>query len=302
MLGRIGYRIAQLIGRARPVVAVLRIDGPLMPAERLRGGLSFEALRPRIEAAFRMPGLKAVAVVVNSPGGTPVQAALIMRHLRRLATRHHVPILAFVEDVAASGGYLVTLAADEIFAHPASLVGSIGVVSTGFGFDRAIARLGIERRVHASAPAKTRLDPFLPERAEDVAWLAGLQQRLHDWFRHEVEERRGRRLKKEKAEILFSGDVWLAEDARALGLIDGVGELEDVLRARFGRDVRLRSVPMRRRRVGDLLRPVFSGGARSRGSWGAGTRENRAQETAAALVPEILTALETEAFWRRLGL
>ncbi len=302
MLGRIGYRIAQLFGRARPVVAVLRVDGPLMPAERLRGGLSFEALRPRIEAAFRMAGLRAVALVVNSPGGTPVQAALIMRHLRRLATRHHVPLLAFIEDVAASGGYLVALAADEIFAHPASLVGSIGVVSAGFGFDRAIARVGIERRVHASAPAKMRLDPFLPEREEDVAWLAGLQRRLHDWFRREVEKRRGRRLKETKADLLFSGDVWLAEEAHSLGLIDGIGVLEEVLRARFGRDVRLRAVPVRRRRLGDLLRPVFSGRGGNREPGAAWAQSGGVEDGAAALLPTLLAALEREAFWRRLGL
>lgn len=297
MLGRITYRIAKLFGRAHPVVAVVRVDGPLMPAERLRGGLSFEVLRPRIEAAFRMAGLKAVALVVNSPGGTPVQAALIMRHLRRLATRHHVPLLAFVEDVAASGGYLVALAADEIFAHPASLVGSIGVLSAGFGFDRAIARLGIERRVHASAPAKMRLDPFLPERKEDVAWLEGLQERLHAWFRRQVEERRGRRLREEKAELVFSGDVWLAEEARALGLIDGIGDLEEVLRTRFGRDIRLRPVPVRRRRFSDLLRPVLAPRAAGRQSADA-----RWPQVGADVVPETLAALEEEAFWRRFGL
>lgn len=296
MLGRIGYAIARALGRARPVVAVLRVDGPLLPPERLRGGVSLESLRPRIDQAFSLPGLKAVAIVINSPGGTPVQAALIMRHLRRQAARHHVPLLAFIEDVAASGGYLVALAADEIIAHPASLVGSIGVVSAGFGFAEAIARLGIERRIHTSAPAKVRLDPFLPEREEDVAWLAGLQERLHAWFRRQVEERRGRRLKRDEAERLFSGDVWLAEEAAALGLIDGVGELDEVLRARFGRDIRLRHLDGRRKRLSELLRPVLAGPR-------AGAQAGEALPVIGGrLVPELFAELERDAFWRRFGL
>ncbi|RMF16111.1 MAG: S49 family peptidase [Alphaproteobacteria bacterium] len=304
IIARTSYRIARLTGHARPVVAVVRLEGPLAPASRMRPALNLAGVGGRLEAAFSVPGLKAVALVINSPGGTPVQASLLMRRIRMLARRREVPVLSFVEDVAASGGYLLALAGDEIFAHEASLIGSIGVVSAGFGFARAIERFGIERRLYASGNGKARLDPFLPEREEDVRWLAEMQRDVHAFFRFVVEERRGRRLRATGGTDLFNGDVWLGEQAVELGLIDGIGGLEETLEKRFGRRVRLRRFEARRRSLSELLRP-----------WGADAGKHRLTETpmigadggleSAALAPlaERLPAwIEAEALWRRFGL
>ncbi len=304
IIARTGYRLARFAGRARPVVAVVHLEGPLAPASRMRPALNLAGLAGRLETAFTLPGLKAVALVINSPGGTPVQASLLMRRIRALARRRDVPVLAFIEDVAASGGYLLALAADEIFAHEASLVGSIGVVSAGFGFARAIERLGIERRLHVSGEAKARLDPFLPEREEDVRWLEGMQRDIHAFFRTVVEGRRGRRLKASSEADLFNGDVWLGERAAELGLVDGIGGLEETLEKRFGRRVRLRRFEGRRRSLSELLRPWKAASRAGAGEGGAAapTGAAPAAEVSTSL-PEILPAVvEADALWRRFGL
>ncbi|MBI5163135.1 MAG: S49 family peptidase [Magnetospirillum sp.] len=229
-----------------PVVTVVRLNGLIAAGGgMLRGGLNLAGQEGILKAAFAPRRLAAVALAVNSPGGSPVQSALLGARIRAHAEERHVPVLAFVEDVAASGGYWLAAAADEIFADASSIVGSIGVVSAGFGVHEAIARLGIERRLHTQGERKRMLDPFLPEKPEDVARLMALQADIHDAFKAWVRQRRGARLTADEA-TLFTGEVWTGRRAVALGLIDGLGDLRSVLRARFGEKVRLKPVGGRR--------------------------------------------------------
>lgn len=278
--------LGRLWGGGRPTVAMLRLTGPIGVPGRFRHGLSLAGIAPQIEAAFAMANLKAVALLINSPGGSPVQAALITQRIRDLAREKDVPVLAFTEDVAGSGGYMLALAGDEIFAHEASLIGSIGVVSGGFGFAAALDRFGVERRLHTAGESKARLDPFSPEKPEDVAWLLGLQAEIHDWFKTMVRERRGRRLKVDTPG-LFSGDVWLARKALEFGLIDGIGDARNVLRSRFGKKIRLRLAGRRRGSLAGLLTP----GASESGDTGL-----------ADLPASWLAAIETRLMWGRFGL
>ncbi len=230
-----------------PVVAVIRLDGVI--AARGRRSLSLQRLAPALERAFRFRNLKGVAVAINSPGGSPAQSQLLFRRIRQLADEHGVPVFAFAEDVAASGGYWLALAADEIYAEESSLVGSIGVVSAGFGFAQVLGRLGVERRLYTAGEDKSLLDPFLPENPRDIERLGLLQRDLHDGFKELVRARRGARLKGEDA-VVMNGDVFTGRRALALGLIDGIGDMRSVMRARFGADVRLRPAQSERRRFG----------------------------------------------------
>ena len=176
-----------------PVVSALRLSGAIGAVMPLRAGLSIAAVAPTLERAFSVPGAKAVAVVVNSPGGSAAQSHLIFRRIRALAEEKKLPVLVFVEDAAASGGYMIACAGDEIFADPSSIVGSIGVVSASFGFDRLIERFGVERRVHTAGENKAMLDPFQPENPKDVERLKRLQRRIHEVFVDLVTSRRGSR-------------------------------------------------------------------------------------------------------------
>ncbi len=269
--------------RARPTVAVLRLAGVIGPLVPLRGGLSGQELAPAIERAFAGRRLAAVALVVNSPGGSPVQSALIHQRIRQLADERKLPVLAFVEDVAASGGYWLALAADEIFVDPSSIVGSIGVISAGFGFDRALERLGVQRRLYTSGERKSLLDSFSPERPEDVERLKRLQAEIHDNFKDLVRARRGAKLKAADGE-LFSGEAWLGRRALELGLVDGIGELRATLRARFGTRVRLRPVPTQRRTWRRRL------GLVDRATWSTD------------LAGDLIAGLEARQHWSRFGL
>jgi signal peptide peptidase SppA len=228
-----------------PLVPVVRLSGAIGAALPLRPGLSVAACAPALERAFGMPGIKAVAVVINSPGGSAAQSHLIFKRIRAHADEKKVSVFVFVEDVAASGGYMIACAGDEIFADPSSLVGSIGVISAGFGFERLIERFGVERRVHTAGRNKAMLDPFRPERPEDVARLKEIQGQVHAAFRGLVEGRRGARLKGDP-DALFSGEVWAGAEALAIGLIDGLGDVRSVMRERFGDKVRLTLVPTER--------------------------------------------------------
>lgn len=219
-----------------PLVAVVRLSGAIGMAGR--GSLNDTTLAPVLERAFRKGKPQAVALEINSPGGSPVQSALIGARIRRLAEEHDVPVFAFVEDVAASGGYWLAAAADEIFADASSVVGSIGVISSGFGAHIFLARQGLERRVHTAGESKSMLDPFRPENEGDVACLKVLLNDIHANFIEHVTERRGAKLTSD--EKLFTGEVWLARRAIGLGLIDGIGHLKPVLQERFGKKVRLR--------------------------------------------------------------
>jgi signal peptide peptidase SppA len=232
--------------RRGPVVSVVRFEGVIMPRAR-RGGISLQSHARAIERAFRASGLVAVAIVVNSPGGSPVQSALLFRRIRQLADEKGIPVIAFAEDVAASGGYWLALAGDEIFGEETSLIGSIGVISAGFGLYELIKRFGIERRLYTAGTHKSLLDPFLPEDPADVERLSGLQQDIHRAFKEHVLRRRAGKIDAAD-ESLFNGDVLTGHMAAQRGLIDGIGELRAVMRARYGDKVRLRAVTAERRR------------------------------------------------------
>jgi signal peptide peptidase SppA len=196
-----------------------------------RSVINAQAVEKPLERAFAPERLAAVALLVNSPGGSPTQSALVADRIRGLAAEKGVPVLAFCEDVAASGGYWLACAADEIYAHATSLVGSIGVISHGFGLDGLIERIGVRRRLYTAGESKSRLDPFLPEKQEDVAWLRDLQDQLHVMFQDWVATRRGDRLRQE--DELFTGEIWTGARAVELGLVDGLGTARGVLGERF---------------------------------------------------------------------
>jgi serine protease SohB len=274
---------AVLLRRPAPRVAVLRLSGVIGGLGPWRSGMSLATLAPAIERAFALADGQAVALAINSPGGAPGQSALICERIRELAAEKKRPVIAFCEDVAASGGYWLACAGDEIFVNANSIVGSIGVISAGFGFEEAISRLGIERRVHTRGEKKARLDPFRPEAEEDVAWLGELQDQIHENFKALVRERRADKLVLPEDE-LFSGEVWVGARAVAAGLADGVGGLRGVMRERFGERVRLVQVEPDR---SWLRRRLALGSAVSE---------------PAAWADALLDGIEARALWRRYGL
>jgi len=234
--------------RRGPVVPVVRLSGVIAASSGAFGSrtLSVESVAPLLKRAFDMRGAKAVALAINSPGGSPAQSSLIGQRIRLLAKEKDVKVIAFVEDVAASGGYWLACAADEIIVDTSSIVGSIGVISAGFGFQDAIQRIGVERRVHTSGDRKAMLDPFRPEKAEDVDRLHRLQADIHEDFKAWVRERRAGKLKGDDA-TLFSGEFWTGRRGIELGLADGLGELRATLQARYGDKVHLPVIGPRRR-------------------------------------------------------
>ncbi|MCA0857507.1 S49 family peptidase [Phaeobacter italicus] len=231
-----------------PLVAVVRLQGAIGMAGR--GALNDVTLAPVLERAFRKGKPAAVAFEINSPGGSPVQSALIGARIRRLSQELKVPTLAFVEDVAASGGYWLAASADEIYADDSSVVGSIGVISAGFGAHVLLARQGVERRVYTAGKSKSMLDPFRPENPEDVARLKELLGDIHENFITHVKNRRGDKLVQDQD--LFTGEIWLGRRAVSLGLIDGIDHLRPKLQARFGDKVRLRRYGVKKPLLGRL--------------------------------------------------
>lgn len=276
----------------KPVVPVLRLSGPIGMATPLKPGLSLETLAEPIEKAFTMSSQPAVALVINSPGGSPVQSSLILKRIRQWANEKNKKVYVFCEDVAASGGYYIALAGDEIFADASSIVGSIGVISSGFGFDKAIEKLGIDRRVYTAGLSKNILDPFKPEKQEDVERLQSLQRDVHEVFINVVKDRRSGRLKGEEEDI-FSGAFWSAGKALDLGLIDGIGDVRQVMREKFGDKVRLKVVPISKGGLFSRLRrlPSFS----SVLAFPRATPEMSLSE-------DVLSTLEARAMWQRFGL
>lgn len=256
--------------RRHPTVAVVRLAGMISRGAR---SLSDENMAPILERAFRRGRPVAVALLVNSPGGSPVQSSLIAARIRRLSQDRKVPVVAFVEDVAASGGYWLATAADEIWADESSILGSIGVIFASFGANRFLDRQGIERRVHTVGRAKSFMDPFLPERPEDVARLKALQEPIHEAFIAQVRERRGAKLA--EADDLFTGDVWVGRQAVEKGLADGIGHLVPKMKERFGDKVRF--IPYGRRR------PLL-------------------QRLGGTVLGDVSEALEERALWSQFGL
>jgi signal peptide peptidase SppA len=271
--------------RRGPVVPVVRLSGVIASGGLLGSrGISIESVAPLLKRAFDMRGAKAVALAINSPGGSPVQSALIGQRIRLLAAENDVKVIAFVEDVAASGGYWLACAADEIVVDPSSIVGSIGVISAGFGFQDMIGRIGVERRVHTSGERKAMLDPFRPEKPEDVERLHRLQAEIHDGFKDWVRERRAGKLKGDEA-TLFSGEFWTGKRGLELGLVDGLGELRTTLQARYGAKVHLPVIGPRRRLLSRFGLGPSVGGT---GIDGIG--------------PATLAAIEERLHWQRFGL
>lgn len=254
----------------------------------MRRGLTLEAVAPLLEAAFRPKGVTAVALAINSPGGSPAQSELIAGRIRDLAAEHDKPVVAFVEDVAASGGYWLACAADEIRVSSTSIIGSIGVISAGFGFQEALSRLGVERRVHTAGSRKALLDPFRPENPEDVAHLKAIQGELHGRFIDWVRARRGDRLKPDEDPELLEGKFWTGPRGVTLGLADGEGELRRTLRERYGARTRFR-VLGRRPELARRLGLARIGGAGEDGPF-------------AGLAESLLSTVEERAVWSRFGL
>jgi serine protease SohB len=228
--------------KSDPTVAVIRLAGMISASGR--GTLNDANLAPLLEKAFVRGKPAAVVLEINSPGGSPVQSSLIGARIRRLAEEKKVPVIAFVEDVAASGGYWLAAAADEIYADESSVVGSIGVISASFGAHELLARQGIERRVYTAGKSKSMLDPFRPENPEEVARLKVLLEDIHGNFKDHVSARRKGKLPEDLD--LFTGEVWLARRAQELGLIDGIGHLKPMMQERFGEKVKFRRYSMRR--------------------------------------------------------
>lgn len=289
MTGPTRRRISRLF-RPSPVVSVLRLSGAIGEGGRFSRGLSDAALAPLIERAAQPGRLKAIALAINSPGGSPVQSMLIAERIRDAARKRSVPVLAFCEDVAASGGYMLACAADEIYAETASIVGSIGVIYAGFGLTGAMEKVGVERRMFTAGESKARLDPFQPLKAEDAEWLQKLQTKIHEDFINRVKVARSDKLRRAPAEV-FTGEVYLGEDARRLGLIDGIGRLRPVLEARFGEEVRIEMVRPRR--------GLFGRVAESAAAFDA---DGLGRGLAAGGVEAALEAAENRALWARYGL
>jgi signal peptide peptidase SppA len=278
--------------RLRPgtaVVPVVRLSGLIGSVTPLRPGMSLAGVARTLERAFAMKNAKAVALLINSPGGSPVQSRQIYLRIRQLATEKKLPVLVFVEDVAASGGYMIACAGDEIFCDPSSIMGSIGVVGGSFGFQELIKRVGVERRLYTAGEHKAMLDPFLPENPDDVARVKALQREIHAIFIALVKQSRGTRLKAAD-DVLFTGEYWAGETSIALGLADSIGDLRSTLRARYGEKV-----------LTPIVAPATGllSGLLGRKSAGAGTLASLGD--VAGWPDELISALESRAIWAKFG-
>ena len=275
--------------RGAAVVPVVRLSGLIGAVTPLRPGMSLAGVARTLERAFSMKNAKAVALVINSPGGSPVQSRQIYLRIRHLAAEKKLPVLVFVEDVAASGGYMIACAGDEIFCDPSSIMGSIGVVGGTFGFQELIKRIGVERRLYTAGEHKGMLDPFLPENPDDVTRIKTIQREIHALFIALVKQSRGARLKATD-DVLFTGEYWAGETSVSLGLADAVGDLRSTLRARYGDKV-----------VTPVVAPSTGllSGLLGRKSAGAGTLASLDGFT--GLPDELISALESRAIWAKFG-
>lgn len=269
-----------------PVVPVLRLSGAIGMASPLRPGLSLAVLAGTLEKAFKISKLPSVAVLLNSPGGSPVQSSLIFKRIRQLAEENQKTVYVFCEDVAASGGYYLAIAGDEIYADASSIIGSIGVISQSFGFVDAIKRIGIERRVYTSGENKSQLDPFMPENPSDVTRIKSIQRDIHDVFIGLVKERRLGKLKGPDAE-LFSGAFWSGPKAAELGLIDGIADVRSKMQQIHGPKVKLKAVEPEKPGLLGRVRRLTTGSPDFAGL---------------AFADDLVSALETRNLWSRFGL
>jgi signal peptide peptidase SppA len=269
-----------------PVVPVVRLAGVIGVSTPLRPGLMLSTTTRSLERAFAIRNVRAVALIINSPGGSPAQSHLIHRRIRQLAEEKNIPVLAFIEDVGASGGYMLACAADEIICDQYSIVGSIGVVGGSFGFPKLLDKLGVERRIYTSGENKVMLDPFLPEKPEDVKRYKAIQKEIHGHFIALVKECRGDRLKGAE-KTLFSGEFWTAQTAITLGLADSLGDMRSTLRARYGDKVRT---------------PLIAGDRSLLGRMRPGVGLSDALSNRVGLADDLISALEARALWSHYGL
>jgi signal peptide peptidase SppA len=269
-----------------PVVPVVRLTGIIGFSTPLRPGLTLSSIARALDRAFGLRRARAVALAINSPGGSAVQSHFIFQRIRQLAAEKGIPVIGFVEDVAASGGYMIACAADEIVCDPSSIVGSIGVIGASFGFQDAMKKLGIERRIYTAGEHKSSLDPFLPENPDDVERLKGIQKQIHGSFIALVKARRGAKLAGPE-KTLFSGEYWGGDEAIEYGLVDRLGDVRSVLRERFGKDVRMPLISSERGLFGRRVQ-----GINSRGDFWSHS----------GLAEEIVSAVEARAIWARFGL
>ena len=270
--------LQRLLKRGRTTIPVVRLHG-VIAAEQRQGRLNIASVAPLLKRAFAIKSAPAIAIVVNSPGGSPVQSRLIAKRIRDLADEHDKPVLVFVEDAAASGGYFIAVAGDEIIVDPSSIVGSVGVIMAGFGFVGTLEKLGIERRVHTAGNNKSTLDPFLPEKAGDIERIKQFETDIHNVFIQVVKSRRGNKLKAAD-DVLFTGEWWTGMRGVELGLVDALGDLHETLTTRYGQDVVLKVIEPKRPWFG-LPRIGFS---------------------TSGLVTDLAATIEDRAVWARLGL
>lgn len=275
-------RLGRMIGRGGTTIPVVRLQG-VIAADQRPGRLNIASVGPLLKRAFAIKDAPAVAIVVNSPGGSAVQSRLISKYIRDLAEEKDKQVLVFVEDAAASGGYFIATAGDEIIADPSSVVGSIGVIFASFGFVEALDKLGVERRVHTAGKNKSTLDPFLPEKQEDIERIKTMESDIHQVFIDWVKSRRAGKLKLADDE-LFTGEFWSAVRGLGIGLVDSLGDMHAVLKERFGDDVKLRLIEPRRGLI-QLPRLGFGAGVQPGG-----------------VATDIVAAIEDRALWSRFGL
>src|SRR5476651_2077188 len=275
--------------RGAAIVPVVRLSGLIGAVTPLRQGMTLATIARTLERAFSMRNAKAVALVINSPGGSPVQSRQIYLRIRQLAAEKKLPVLVFVEDVAASGGYMIACAGDEIFCDPSSILGSIGVVGGSFGFQELIRKIGVERRLYTAGEHKAMLDPFLPENPDDVARVKALQREIHAIFIALVKQSRGTRLKGAE-DVLFTGEYWAGETSVSLGLADAIGDLRSTLRARYGEKVQTPVIAPPTGLLAGLM------GRKSAGAGALGQLDGLV-----GLPDELISALETRAIWAKFG-
>ncbi|WP_332700457.1 S49 family peptidase [Devosia sp.] len=267
----------RLAGRGKTVIPVVRLHG-VIAAEQRHGRLNIATVGPLLKRAFAIKSAPVVAIIVNSPGGSPVQSRLIAKRIRDLADEHNKPVLVFVEDAAASGGYFIAVAGDEIIVDPSSIVGSIGVIMAGFGFVGTLEKLGIERRVHTAGNNKSTLDPFLPEKKSDIERIKQVELDIHNVFIDVVKKRRGSKLKAAD-DVLFTGEWWTGMRGVELGLVDAIGDIHEILHTRYGKDIVLKMIEPKRSWFG-IPRLGFSAG----------------------LSGDIVATIEDRSIWARFGL
>src|SRR6201985_2305608 len=287
MIDRLKDLLPARLRRGVPVVPVVRLSGVIGAVTPLRPGMTLAAVARTLERAFSIRNAKAVALLINSPGGSPVQSRQIYLRIRQLAEEKKLPVLVFVEDVAASGGYMIACAGDEIFCDPSSILGSIGVVGGSFGFQDLIKKMGVERRLYTAGAHKAMLDPFLPENPDDVARVKALQREIHAIFIALVKQSRGTRLKGAD-DLLFTGEYWAGETSISLGLADAIGDLRSTLRTRYGEKVLTPVIAPATGMLSGLL------GRRSAGTLAS-------LEGIPGLPEQVISALESRAIWARFG-